>query len=423
MFLAACLPPIVELGRRYHVPFIGLAIGSAFLWSWLDWNDNHEVRGIAGKPPLSPPSIDAAFHKWLAARGDREEFGTKPYPVFLVAAEGGGLRAAYFTALVLEQLQARCARFAQHTFLISGVSGGSVGAALFAEALRHHGARNEPGLPCSTSEKAPGAEPAMHSASRALRADLLSPLLVGMLGPDLLQRLVPYPFEFLDRAGFLERALEQAWAKETVGGELDKVSFYAVWQGADAVPALMLNTTNVETGHRMIVSHLSFPKSRTDLPSLFEVNPDLNIPLSTAAFLSARFPLITPAGTVKVLANRDGAASPRKARYVDGGYFENSGLATILDAVEALAAAAAAVVGRKVRWVIISIETSAATTSYRRNAADETTYPGFAFGELLSPLRALLNTRQARGDLAKLETERAVKGQDHRAHDALRRIE
>jgi hypothetical protein len=199
-----------------------------------------------------------------------------------------------------------------------------------------------------------------------------------------------------------------AWQKAWGGSNLVEVPFAAVWQREEgAVPALMLNTTNVETGHRMLVSHVSFPgAARRDLPTLADINPELNIPISTAAILSARFPLITPAGTVPVPSGYNGAAIPSKARYVDGGYFENSGLATVLDAVEAIRKEAKE---RNVRLVIISIETSAATTNYRTMGADDSSYPGFNFGEFLSPLRALLNTRQARGELAKLETDRVVR--------------
>jgi hypothetical protein len=216
----------------------------------------------------------------------------------------------------------------------------------------------------------------------------------------------------------LERALSQAWVEATAHPDLDQISFYDVWQGtAGAVPALMLNTTNVATGHRMIVSHLSFP-SRADLPTLACINSHLDIPLSTAAILSARFPWITPAGTVQVRSACDGSAIPPNARYADGGYFENSGLATILDAVEAIRQEAGRQEAvqqkeaRHVRLVIISIETSAAITNYPTTGTDDPSYSGFAFGEALSPLRALLNTRQARGELAKLESERVVERLD-----------
>jgi hypothetical protein len=53
--------------------------------------------------------------------------------------------------------------------------------------------------------------------------------------------------------------------------------------------------------------------------------------LSTAAGLSARFPLISPYGGI-----RDGHDQKMIDRAVDGGYFENNGLATVADVAEAL---------------------------------------------------------------------------------------
>ncbi len=73
-----------------------------------------------------------AFQEWFKKRGDKGSFpaGT-PYPVFLVAASGGGLYSARHTALTLARFQDRCPSFAHHVFAISGISGGSWGAAIF----------------------------------------------------------------------------------------------------------------------------------------------------------------------------------------------------------------------------------------------------------------------------------------------------
>jgi hypothetical protein len=56
--------------------------------------------------------------------------------------------------------------------------------------------------------------------------------------------------------------------------------------------------------------------------------PDIR--LSTAAAMSARFPIISPHGAVRNLSNRV------VDQVVDGGYFENDGLATALDIAKAL---------------------------------------------------------------------------------------
>ncbi len=57
-----------------------------------------------------------------------------------------------------------------------------------------------------------------------------------------------------------------------------------------------------------------------------------NVRLSTTAMLSARFPVVSPAGTIRAKGDegRDGD------RVVDGGYFENAGLTTALDVARAL---------------------------------------------------------------------------------------
>lgn len=65
-----------------------------------------------------------------------------------------------------------------------------------------------------------------------------------------------------------------------------------------------------------------------DVPS---VRNGADILLSTAALTSARFPVISPSGTVRTKDDTD-----RGDRVVDGGYFENAGLTTALDVARAL---------------------------------------------------------------------------------------
>ena len=130
-------------------------------------------------------------------------------------------------------------------------------------------------MPCDLSADPLGADAAVLQTTDALRADLLSPLLTGMLFLDLPARFVPFPIYWFDRAKFLEDALSRAWVQETGNPPLNDVPFYDVWQGAaGAVPALMLNTTNVGTGHRMVVSHLySQGRERTCGRSLTSTRP------------------------------------------------------------------------------------------------------------------------------------------------------
>src|SRR5258706_6410187 len=86
--------------------------------------DNHVIR-TAGAPSVPRQDVATTFDGWMR---DLAKSDTRPNPpVFIVATEGGGIRAAYWTAAVLGTLHdATDGAFTRHLFAISGVSGGSV---------------------------------------------------------------------------------------------------------------------------------------------------------------------------------------------------------------------------------------------------------------------------------------------------------
>ena len=98
-------------------------------------------------------------------------------------------------------------------------------------------------------------------------------------------------------------------------------SFYGDQKG----PFLVLNTTEVESGRRLLLSPFQF-----DSDSTFHVPDAQDVRFSTAAVMSARFPLITP------YAFFDGSPEQRQRRTVDGGYYDNSGAVTAEEIVTAL---------------------------------------------------------------------------------------
>jgi hypothetical protein len=83
------------------------------------------------------PKIHDHYAAWKKTLPDPEAS-----PIFVVAASGGGLRAAYWTALTLAKLDdATCGQFSRHVYAYSGVSGGSLGVAAF-EAQRAASPKN-----------------------------------------------------------------------------------------------------------------------------------------------------------------------------------------------------------------------------------------------------------------------------------------
>src|SRR5262249_25782480 len=119
---------LVWVGKRFKVPVVTVSIALALLFSV--WNDSHSVRTLG--EPIAPaiadrPSVDNQFSRWLSSyHGDRLPANV---PVVLVAGAGGGLRAAYWTAISLAAIADLIPSFEKHIFAFSGVSGGSLGGA------------------------------------------------------------------------------------------------------------------------------------------------------------------------------------------------------------------------------------------------------------------------------------------------------
>jgi hypothetical protein len=112
--------------------------------------DSNGAGQSRNEDPLSNrQALDKAIAAWVQGlKTDWDQAnasGEAPaeVPVHFVSAEGGGIRSAYWTALVLDRLSTIDPHFPRRTFSISGVSGGSVGAAVW------HGCRANPekGLP------------------------------------------------------------------------------------------------------------------------------------------------------------------------------------------------------------------------------------------------------------------------------------
>jgi len=274
--ILGALEIIEKLSAYWGLPLLTILLACFVVFSVLDWNDNHEIRTVtldASSP--EPQAVGAAFDRWLDARQSEiseYELSQKPYPVFLLAAEGGGMRAAFVTALVLETLRTSCPDALRHTFLTIGVSGGSVGATLAHAAVKREGLRS--GCEGALEQSGP-----VTAATRAASDDLLRPLLLGMLFADLPSQVTPFGGLFpqiahgTDRARYLESGVSFAFQRYTHDStyfdlfkarwlpttfELDSIRFRSMWDGPSGnVPALMLLATDVQLR----------PTSRSQSPS------------------------------------------------------------------------------------------------------------------------------------------------------------
>jgi hypothetical protein len=357
---------LVWLGHRWEMPLMTLALVLAIVISPLA--DNHAIRTVEEKPDFERRNVAATFDSWM--QHFVKDVDTRPRPqIFIVATEGGGIRAAYWTAAVLGKLHdATGGAFTNHLFAISGISGGSVGAAVYQTAVV-----NTPGS-------------VYDSSTKALAYDALAPTLASMSGPDLLQRFIPAPIVRRDRAAQLEMGWEEGWASAN-GSTKDALrrpflSLYANG-GSARLPSVFFNGTSVETGQRLITSNCLI----SDLPNADDTLKLLgkDVRISTAGLNSARFPYVSPAGNI-----------PTSDHVVDGGYFETTGAATALQVFHAIASTP---IFQKtqphVTFIVISFRPKATPRTYHRFA-----------NELLSPPRAYLATmgahaRHAVGELPK----------------------
>lgn len=437
--ILGCLELIEKLSARWGLPLLTISLACFIVFSVSDWNDNHEVRTVTVDPSSPRPQpVGAAFDQWLDARqSEISEYDRagKPYPVFLFAAEGGGIRAAFLSALVLETLRTNCPDALRHTFLTVGVSGGSVGATLANAAAKREKLRSG----CEGSLEPFGP---VTAATKAAADDLLRPLLLGMLFADLPSQVTPFARFFpsiahgTDRARYLETGLSSAFQRYAHGLtyidlfkarwrptslDLDSVRFRSMWDGPSGnVPALMLLATDVSSGRRVAASHLLMQPipgvevepckllesadgnrsiaERTRMVALAELLPDRDVAASTAAVLSARFPGVTPAASVN--------CNDRKLRLVDGGYFENSGLTTALEVSRTILKVA---VKKNISLHIVSIENGDASPDWRYAQGLPPANPSAYLSELLSPFRAMEGSRQAHADLARASLEELLK--------------
>ncbi|MGE0022793.1 MAG: patatin-like phospholipase family protein [Hyphomicrobium sp.] len=418
-FLCAICSLLTYVYDRYQIPVITVLVVAAITWSVLGTNNNHALRTVSANAGAMKDAKEA-FKAWLTGRPDLDTFGARPYPVYLVSAEGGGLYAGAHAASVLARIQDNCPAFAQHLFAISGVSGGSLGSAVFAGLMKAFPPDRTLAAKDRCPLRDPEAGPLETAVNEYFQEDLLTPLLAATLFPDFLQRFLPAPVDAFDRARALEFSYEGSWKKimtrlgNATSGSLFADSSRELWDATSDTPALLLNATVVQTGDRAIIApfRLSDAHHFIDL-SVDVLNEEEAVPLSAAVSASARFPLVTPPAVV-------GRGSSAR-QLVDGGYFENSGVQTAINLIESLKAPEDVATG-PAGDAQLTADNRCSSSNLTVVALDAKRSVSVCFklivikshgsppkysnsGELLSPLATLYETRTARG---RVTTQTAV---------------
>jgi hypothetical protein len=419
------------LSRQYAVGFVGLLLP---LIVFINWNPLHSETVTAQNQQPVAGTVTTIFNCWLEFRGvvpvaagqqppDCSAYGTPPpaaarvgkYPVFIIAAEGGGIYAASAISTLLAKLQDAEPEFSKHVFAISGVSGGSLGAAVF-RALDHRlitaaaaPARKvqPPGNKVSDEDDATtcaqyvateraAAHPAsakdagtflQNEVANIMRGDHFSPV-VGSIVPEIFGSP-------LTRSKALVASFDySASAQDAEAGELLCAPFSNSWSPASNAPGLVLNATWVETGFRVAFAPFDLHATDESLYSFSDVGmPDeRQANLMGAASVSARFPLIMPPFSA-VMQNPD-KANPNKMdtkrwNFVDGAYSDNSGASTAIDIYRVIKDTPS-----------VDLHIILITSTNPAPSLDDASINGTVFRDTVAPLDALMKVRSDLGDQA-----------------------
>src|SRR5262245_19044264 len=161
--------------------------------------------------------------------------------IVVVAAAGGGIQAAGWTARVLHGLVRatppdRLDEFLGSLVVVSGVSGGSVGLAPFVAAIRD---RTRPGQHVTRG--------ALVRALRSATDSSLDPVAASFATSDLIPFL-PLP----DRGAALEESWRRAWRVAGIHQD-GSLADLAPDTLAGKIPAVMFNATDMTTGERLVI--------------------------------------------------------------------------------------------------------------------------------------------------------------------------
>ena len=255
-------------------------------------------------PKQKQLGADEVIRQWKA--GPRQGYKR---PLTVVATAGGGIQAAAWTAQVLTGLQSECksGEFASSLLLVSSVSGGSVGTMYFLAAYDDDG-----NYPTDTESL----QKIRYNASRSS----LSAVGWGMLYPDAL-RALPLIGWFVPQDRDRGWAIENAWI--TGWSQPPNLSDWRRDVELGTRPAVIFNATAAESGQRFLIS-----STELSTPGGMQFADDYNgwdLPIATAARLSATFPYVSPIARASA-ANHDSD----RVHVADGGYYDNSGMVSAL---------------------------------------------------------------------------------------------
>jgi hypothetical protein len=274
---------------------------------------------------VDPPSVESVIRSADDYDAAHDAVDSRNRPIVVVAAGGGGIHQAAWTARVLTGLTDLWgAKFAGSLRFISGASAGSVGALHYLNEYR-----------ADARPKAFAEGGDLTRVVTAAEASATGDVWWGIAYPDLFRAVVPLvPGKFVPADWDRGWALEQSWSR-AIHPPSDKPFTIGKWR-ADAAagwrPAFAFNAMVVETGQRVILGTHELRGANANgsgaTKGVSDVTSGQDLSLITAARLSASFPFITPFARPT---QTDRQPTPTVFHLTDGGYWDNYGVVSVLE--------------------------------------------------------------------------------------------
>ena len=310
-----------------RVPVLTFSLALSLVFGSIGTDHTFKGNDLADTP-ASPQEVVRA---WKSTRGKNPNA-----PIIVVATAGGGIRASAWTAEVLTRIIGDCRQsdgsnsFTSSLVLVSSVSGGSEGT------MYVIGSYDEAG---QLIDNGKNLKDIRDDSSRTS----LSAVGWGLLYPDFLRTIPLFGsvsgklfLHDLDRGWALENQWIRNWAhplwskdpNHPVWSEAPKMSSWIDDTKKGTRPAVVFNSTVSETGQRLIIGSSGLPGGSdanvewgSTALQFARAYPNLDIPVSTAARLSASFAWVSPMPRTEM----------GFLHFADGGYFDNSGLLSASD--------------------------------------------------------------------------------------------
>jgi hypothetical protein len=306
---------------KYHFPGISKSSGASY------YDEPIPFPPKEGAPPskesprgIVPPGI--ALRKWL----DRNRM---PRPkLVIVATSGGGYRAAFWSALVLDKLlnesghSGQLPGLAYNIRLLTGASGGMIGAAYFASRISGPNENQRSSIADQIQWDVRNSAPNRFLPSvndyRHAAVDSLSAVAMQLIQNDIFHIVSPWTHT-MDRG----RVLEDQWT--TLDFSFERFND-GVLDGSR--PSIIFSPVIVDSGAPLFISNLDLSETKlvekghgVEFFGLFPEAPPY-FAIKTAARMSASFPYVSPAVDLPVT---------QKARVTDAGFADNYGVRHAVD--------------------------------------------------------------------------------------------